>query len=42
MYHCHILRHEDRGMMGQFTVVDPDDVDRAPTSIDAHTSHGGR
>ena len=23
MYHCHILEHEDRGMMGQFTVVDP-------------------
>jgi FtsP/CotA-like multicopper oxidase with cupredoxin domain len=21
MYHCHILEHEDRGMMGQFTVV---------------------
>ncbi|NOX17789.1 MAG: multicopper oxidase domain-containing protein [Chlorobi bacterium] len=22
MYHCHMLTHEDRGMMGQFTVVD--------------------
>ena len=21
MFHCHILEHEDRGMMGQFTVV---------------------
>jgi blue copper oxidase len=21
MYHCHILEHEDRGMMGQFAVV---------------------
>ena len=21
MFHCHILRHEDRGMMGQFVVV---------------------
>jgi FtsP/CotA-like multicopper oxidase with cupredoxin domain len=21
MYHCHILEHEDAGMMGQFTVV---------------------
>ena len=20
MYHCHILEHEDRGMMGQFVV----------------------
>ncbi|MFE9255074.1 multicopper oxidase family protein [Streptomyces sp. NPDC006879] len=23
MYHCHLLWHEDRGMMGQFVVVDP-------------------
>ena len=23
MYHCHLLRHEDQGMMGQFTVVEP-------------------
>lgn len=23
MYHCHILRHEDAGMMGQFVVVAP-------------------
>lgn len=22
MYHCHILEHEDRGMMGQFLVVE--------------------
>jgi blue copper oxidase len=21
MYHCHILQHEDQGMMGQFVVV---------------------
>ena len=21
MYHCHILEHEDHGMMGQFAVV---------------------
>jgi len=21
MYHCHILEHEDQGMMGQFVVV---------------------
>jgi suppressor of ftsI len=27
MFHCHILQHEDRGMMGQFVVVD-----RAETS----------
>jgi len=23
MFHCHILRHEDRGMMNQFVVVEP-------------------
>ncbi|MDR0359596.1 MAG: multicopper oxidase domain-containing protein, partial [bacterium] len=23
MYHCHLLRHEDQGMMGQFVVVPP-------------------
>jgi bilirubin oxidase len=22
MFHCHILEHEDMGMMGQFVVVD--------------------
>lgn len=23
MFHCHILLHEDNGMMGQFVVVEP-------------------
>lgn len=23
MFHCHMLRHEDQGMMGQFVVVEP-------------------
>jgi hypothetical protein len=23
MYHCHVLYHEDRGMMAQFLVVAP-------------------
>lgn len=23
MYHCHIMEHEDRGMMGQFLVTEP-------------------
>lgn len=27
MYHCHMLTHEDDGMMGQFTVVNPTSVD---------------
>ena len=30
MYHCHVLQHEDRGMMGQFVVVEPGDADHAP------------
>ncbi|MEU2402046.1 multicopper oxidase family protein [Streptomyces pseudogriseolus] len=35
MYHCHVLRHEDEGMMGQFTVVEPGRVDRAPRTVAA-------
>lgn len=34
MYHCHILRHEDSGMMGQFVIVPPgteDSVQRVIT-----------
>ena len=23
MYHCHLLWHEDAGMMGQFVIVEP-------------------
>lgn len=30
MYHCHILRHEDKGMMGQFVVVEPGTEPRVP------------
>jgi bilirubin oxidase len=26
MYHCHMLMHEDEGMMGQFVVVDPNSI----------------
>jgi len=26
MFHCHLLWHEDRGMMGQFVVVRPGEV----------------
>jgi blue copper oxidase len=25
VFHCHVLRHEDSGMMGQFVVVEPED-----------------
>lgn len=44
MYHCHILRHEDEGMMGQFTIVEPADVESAPRRIavdGANDHHGG-
>jgi len=36
MLHCHFLRHEDSGMMAQFTVVKADQVDDAPRRLDAH------
>jgi suppressor of ftsI len=39
MYHCHILRHEDEGMMGQFLVVDRGRVDKAPRVLEM-TGHG--
>ncbi|MEM6317542.1 MAG: multicopper oxidase domain-containing protein [Bacteroidota bacterium] len=32
MYHCHILPHEDRGMMGQFVVWDGSGMDSMTTS----------
>lgn len=32
MYHCHMLHHEDDGMMGSFTVV-------APDAISVHNTH---
>lgn len=34
MFHCHILRHEDQGMMGQFLVVEPGREDSAPRELD--------
>jgi FtsP/CotA-like multicopper oxidase with cupredoxin domain len=30
MFHCHVLQHEDRGMMGQFVVVEPGQEHRVP------------
>ncbi len=46
MYHCHLLRHEDDGMMGQFVVVGPDDAARVDGVTDhaspgGHGTHGG-
>ena len=30
MYHCHLLDHEDGGMMGQWTVIDPKTLAATP------------
>ncbi|WGD36504.1 multicopper oxidase domain-containing protein [Lysinibacter sp. HNR] len=40
MYHCHLLWHEDMGMMGQYTVVAPDEVSSAPRKITAPPGAG--
>jgi suppressor of ftsI len=39
MYHCHLLRHEDKGMMGQFVIVEPGTEDRIPRTIPAAHHH---
>ncbi|MGO1853667.1 MAG: multicopper oxidase family protein [Microbacteriaceae bacterium] len=51
MYHCHMLLHEDEGMMGQFVVIEPGDeeavaVPERPAHVDdsddaAIGGHGG-
>ncbi|MFF8282415.1 multicopper oxidase family protein [Streptomyces albus] len=33
MFHCHMLKHEDQGMMGQFTVVKPGTERSAPRRV---------
>ncbi len=42
MYHCHLMWHEDEGMMAQFTVVEPDQVDTAPGPLKLITSTRGQ
>ncbi|MEO3852363.1 multicopper oxidase domain-containing protein [Streptomyces sp. B8F3] len=40
MYHCHLLSHEDGGMMGQFAVVNPGEkAGRPPGGGDGHAGH---
>jgi hypothetical protein len=29
MYHCHLLHHEDEGMMGSFLVMDPNGIEES-------------
>ena len=38
MFHCHILQHEDRGMMGQFVVAKPAQA-AGPRKDERHNSH---
>ena len=33
MYHCHLLTHEDDGMMGQFLVTNPTDVKKENSTL---------
>lgn len=40
MYHCHILRHEDAGMMGQFVVVEPGTEAATPRTLAEAGHHG--
>ncbi|WP_433319103.1 multicopper oxidase family protein [Micromonospora sp. CA-269861] len=39
MYHCHLLWHEDSGMMGQFVVVDPGQAAGRPPTHSGHGDH---
>jgi FtsP/CotA-like multicopper oxidase with cupredoxin domain len=39
MYHCHLMWHEDVGMMAQFTVVDPEQVNSAPRTLEVDQDH---
>ncbi len=38
MFHCHLLWHEDHGMMGQFVVVEPGQ--RVGASLERRGHHG--
>ena len=42
MYHCHMLLHEDSGMMGQFVIVKPGEKPNVHVPANAHTPHGLR
>ena len=40
MYHCHMLLHEDSGMMGQFVIVGPGEKPDVYVPPEAHAGHG--
>jgi hypothetical protein len=39
MYHCHLLAHEDSGMMGQFVVVRPGESAGKPPANHDDSAH---
>ncbi|RJL23050.1 multicopper oxidase family protein [Bailinhaonella thermotolerans] len=39
MYHCHLLRHEDSGMMGQFVLVKPGTESQVNRTLPGHGAH---
>ncbi|MEV6003203.1 multicopper oxidase domain-containing protein [Streptomyces griseomycini] len=41
MYHCHLLYHEDEGMMGQFVVVEKGQSAGTPPGHAGHAGHTG-
>jgi FtsP/CotA-like multicopper oxidase with cupredoxin domain len=43
MYHCHVLFHEDAGMMGQFAVLEEgQSLGRPPAHDSSHNAHAGQ
>lgn len=40
MVHCHLLRHEDEGMMAQFVVVRPGEEPGTPPAVNSVGHHG--
>jgi FtsP/CotA-like multicopper oxidase with cupredoxin domain len=40
MYHCHLLWHEDQGMMGQFVVVEPGEESLISGRLSVADGHG--
>ncbi|SHG59071.1 multicopper oxidase family protein [Ornithinibacillus halophilus] len=39
MYHCHLLKHEDEGMMGQFLLVEPGTDSEVPMTLPESDMH---
>jgi blue copper oxidase len=41
MFHCHLLRHEDNGMMGQFLVLPAEQAPVNPPKASTHSDNSG-